>query len=66
MQFVDDNRRLTSGKLWSAIGAISGKKVQPKNNAIFFHEKAITVPKKIANKLNWFMANNCKLQKTHS
>ena len=60
MQFVEENSRLTTGKIWKALGRITGKRSPQANVALKFDGKAVTKPQKAANKLNRFLVTSCK------
>ena len=46
MQFVEENSRLTTGKIWKALGRITGKRSSQANSALKFDGKVVTEPQK--------------------
>ena len=60
MEFVEENKSLSTGKLWKAIKSICGKTNRPSNNAITFNGQEVSKDYKIANKLNRHFANSCE------
>ena len=64
MDFVEENAKLSTGKLWQALAKISGKKSEQKNTSIIFNGKPVANQKEIANKLNGFLAKSCTVKRT--
>ena len=61
MEFVEKNTRLSTGKIWQAVSKINDKKHPQRNTALIFDGKVVTKTKKIADKLNRFLANSCEV-----
>ena len=63
-EFIEENKNLTTGKLWQAVGRLTGKRTKPTRSALMFDGKAVSKPNKIANKMNRHFAESCETTRT--
>ena len=65
VRIPNKNKDLTTGKIWTALAKISGKKVAKKNAQIKFGSKELRDEKKAANAFNKEFAKSCIVKRTN-
>ena len=63
--FIEENKQLTSGKLWAAMAKMTGKRLRKKNCVIKFDGKEPKNSRDVANQFNKSFARACPVIRTN-